>query len=80
MGKCCCHYGTHTGLGDEQKSRCSAGDGFYVFFIVAAIVVRQQVVERAHNAHQEQEEEDTFSKQVARGATKTFEKKQKTLG
>lgn len=63
-----------TSLREEEKSRCSAGDGFYVFLIVAAIVARQQVVEDAHNTHQEQEEEDAFSKQVAGGATNEFEK------
>lgn len=64
----CCYYVRHTGLRDEEKSRCSVGDGFYIFLIVAAIVARQQVVEDAHSAHEGQEEEDTFSKQVARGA------------
>lgn len=65
-------YVPHTGLRNEEKSRCSAGDGFYIFFIVAAKVARQQVVEDAHNAHQEQEADDAFSKQVAWSATKTF--------
>lgn len=57
-----------THLRDEEQSRCSAGDGFDVFFIVAAVVANQQIVEDAHNAHQEQEEEDSFSKQVAGSA------------
>lgn len=65
---------THTGLREEEKSRGSAGDGFYVTFIVAAIVAHQQVVEDAHNAHQEQKEQDAFSKHVAFGAAKKFEK------
>lgn len=33
-------------------------------------MAQQQVVEDSHNAHQEQEEEDSFSEQVARGARK----------
>lgn len=56
---------THTGLRDEEKSGCSVGDGFNIFFVVAAIVARQQVVEDTHNTHQEKEGEDSFSKQVA---------------
>ena len=65
----------YTELRDEEKSRCSVGEEIYVFFIVAAKVTRQQVVEDAHNAHQEQEAEDTFSKQVTWSATKTFKNK-----
>lgn len=59
---------THTGLREEEKSRCSTSDGLYIFFVVAAVVAQQQVVEDAHDAHQEQEEDDAFSKQVAWGA------------
>lgn len=59
---------TQTGLRDEEESRWSAGDRLHVFLIVAAIVTRQQEVEDAHDAHQEQEEDDAFSKQVAGGA------------
>lgn len=66
----CCYYVRHTGLREEEKSRCGAGNGFYVFLIVTAIVARQQVVEDAHSAHEGQEEEDTLSKQVARGAAR----------
>lgn len=55
-------------LGDEEESRRSIGDGLHVFLIVAAVVARQQVVEDPHDAHQEQEEEDALSKQVARSA------------
>lgn len=65
---------TYTALRNEEKSRCSAGDGFHVFLIVAAVEAHQQVVEDSHNAHQEQEAEDAFSKQVAWGATKKCEK------
>lgn len=66
---------TQTGLREEEESRCSAGDGLHVFFIIAAIVTRQQVVEDAHDAHQEQEGDDAFSKQVAGGAAKEICKK-----
>lgn len=66
---CCCCYVRHTVLRQEEKSRCSVSDGFNVFLIVAAIVAHQQVVKDAHGAHQRQEEEDTFSEQVAWGAT-----------
>lgn len=57
-----------TELREEQESRCSIGDGFYVFFVVAAIVASHQVVKDAHDAHQKQEAHYAFSKQVARCA------------
>lgn len=58
------------GLGNEEQSRCGAGDGFHVLLVVAAEVTQQQIVEDAHNAHQQQEAEDPFPKQIARGAAK----------
>lgn len=70
---------SHTELRDEEKSRCSIGDDFCVFFIIASKVTNQQVVEDAHKAHQEQEAEDALSKQVAWSATKTFKRVKTTL-
>lgn len=68
----CCHLlpdaSFACGLRDEEESRCSAGDGFHVVFVVAAVVGDQQVVEDAHEAHEEQEAEDALSKQVAGSA------------
>lgn len=64
-----------SGLRDEQQSRCGAGDGFHVFFVVAAIEAHQQVVEDAHDAHEDQEEDDALSKHVARGANKGIRRK-----
>lgn len=61
-------YMWHAELWEEQESRCSICDGFYVFLVVAAIIAPQQVVEDTHNAHQGQEEDDAFSKQVSRSA------------
>lgn len=58
----------HAGLREEEESRRSVGDGFHVVLIVTAKEARQQVVEDAHSAHEGQEEEDAFSKQVAWGA------------
>lgn len=58
------------GLRNEEQSRRSAGDGFHVLLVVAAEVTKQQVVEDAHNTHQQQETEDPFSKQITRGAPK----------
>lgn len=49
-------------LGDEEQSRRGAGDGFHVLLVVAAEVTQQQIVEDAHNAHQQQEAEDPLSK------------------
>ncbi len=71
---CHCHNVTHIGLRDEEESGCGASDGFYVFLVVAAEVTCQQVVEDAHDAHQEEEEDDSFSKQEAWGAVIYFEK------
>lgn len=50
------------GLGNEEQSRRGAGDGFHVLLVVAAEVTQQQVVEDAHDAHQQQEAEDPFAK------------------
>lgn len=61
-------------LRDEEKSRRSVGDGLHVFLIVAAVVAHQQEVGDSHDAHQEQEGDDTFSKQVARRATEREKK------
>lgn len=69
-----CQREAHTALRDEEESGRGSGDGFHVFLIVAAVVVHQQVVEDAHNAHGEQEEEDTLSKHVAWGAASPREK------
>lgn len=59
-----------TGLGNEEQSWRGAGDGFHVLLVVAAEVTQQQVVEDAHNTHQQQEAEDALPKQIARGAPK----------
>lgn len=56
------------GLRDEEESGCGAGDGFHVVFVVTTIVADQQVVEDAHDAHEEQETEDALPKQVAGSA------------
>lgn len=66
--------GTHGELREEQESGCSAGDGLYVFFVVAAVVARQHEVEDAHDAHQEQEADDAFSEQVAWRAARKYGK------
>lgn len=62
---------------DEQESRCGAGDGFHVVFVVIAIVSDQQVVEDAHDAHEEQEAEDALPKQVARSAANRIREREK---
>lgn len=67
-------------LRDEEKSRRSVGDGLHVFLIVAAVVAHQQEVGDSHDAHQEQEGDDTFSKQVARRATEREKKMKQTNG
>lgn len=72
---CHCHYVAQTDLRDEEKSRCSTRDGFHVVFVLVAVVTNQQIVENAHHAHQEQEEEDSFSKHVPWGATKKNSKR-----
>lgn len=70
--------GTRAGLRDEEKSRRGAGDGLHVLLIVAAEVAPQQVVKDAHDAHEGQEEDDAFPKQVAWGAAQV-EKKRKMV-
>lgn len=50
------------GLGNEEQSRRGAGDGFHVLLVVVAQVAQEQIVEDAHNAHQQQEADDSFSK------------------
>lgn len=72
---CHCHYVAQTDLRDEEKSRCSTRDGFHVVFVLVAVVTNQQIVEDAHHARQEQEEEDSFSKHVPWGATKKNSKR-----
>lgn len=61
---------TYSALRDEKESGCGPGDGFNILLVVTAIVTPQQEVEDAHDAHQEQEGDDTFAKQVAGGAEK----------
>lgn len=53
---------------DEEESGCGAGDGFHVVFVVISVVSDQQVVEDAHDAHEEQEGENALPKQVAGSA------------
>lgn len=52
-------------LWEEEKRRCSVGDSLHRLFVVAAEKACQQVVEDTDQAHQQQEEQDTLSKQVA---------------
>lgn len=65
------------GSRDEEESGCGAGDGFHVVFVVVSVVSDQQVVEDAHNAHEEQEEEDALPKQVARSAANKIRERAK---
>lgn len=50
------------GLGNEEQSRRGASDGFHLLLVVVAQITQQQVVEDAHDAHQQQEAEDPFPK------------------
>lgn len=57
---------------DEEEGGCGAGDGFHIVFVVIAVVSDQQVVEDAHDTHEEQEAEDALPKQVSRSAANTI--------
>lgn len=50
------------GLRNEEQSRRGASDGFHVLLVVVAQITQQQIVEDAHDAHQQQEAEDPFPK------------------
>lgn len=60
------------GSRNEEESGCGAGDGFHILLVVIAVVSDQQVVEDAHDTHEEQEAEDALPKQVARSAANTI--------
>lgn len=52
-------------LRDEQQGRGGAGEHLHLLLVAAAHKADQQVVEDAHDAHQDQEEDDSLSKEEA---------------